>query len=393
MGIAVAWPAAPQRPAPAELLAAAAADEQVATIPGVEAWSLAAPVRAGEVFALDDGRRLRAVRAWSPGPTLWRSPSRSRDEHGSWSRRATARRAELRRRQVRRRRVTGAVLLVAVAGIGIWAAATLASGGSAEGSVRRRPVTLTATSCDHGVTAATDGPCDDDQHARDDGSGPRPPTAPRSPGSATWWLRRSYGMPPDAGRLSMAPVVGPLRARRRHLREPRGDALGRLPESKCGRSRQLLRVPGPALVRQAHDGGRLRHHERREQPRRRLRRRPASARPSALCGRPGVRWTGRPGQITILRRKGLRVAFLGFAPYPWASRLEQMRVAQALVRKAARGPTSSSSRCTPAPRARAPRTSRTAPRRSWARTAATRVASRMRSSTPAPISWSARART
>ena len=33
---------------------------------GTEAWSLDAPVRAGELFALDDGRRLRAVRAWSP---------------------------------------------------------------------------------------------------------------------------------------------------------------------------------------------------------------------------------------------------------------------------------------------------------------------------------------
>ena len=40
-----------------------------------------------------------------------------------------ARRAELRRRQVRRRRGTGAVLLLALGGIGIWAAATLASGG------------------------------------------------------------------------------------------------------------------------------------------------------------------------------------------------------------------------------------------------------------------------
>ena len=36
-----------------------------------------------------------------------------------------------------------------------------------------------------------------------------------------------------------------------------------------------------------------------------------------------------------LRRRGLRIALLGFAPYQWASRLEQIRVAQALVRKAA----------------------------------------------------------
>jgi len=57
-----------------------------------------------------------------------------------------ARRAELRRRQVRRRRATGAALLVAVAGIGIWTAATLASGGSAERTAdSMTTVTLTAT--------------------------------------------------------------------------------------------------------------------------------------------------------------------------------------------------------------------------------------------------------
>ena len=36
-----------------------------------------------------------------------------------------------------------------------------------------------------------------------------------------------------------------------------------------------------------------------------------------------------------MRRNGLRIALLGFAPYRWATRLEQVRVAQALVRKAA----------------------------------------------------------
>jgi Asp-tRNA(Asn)/Glu-tRNA(Gln) amidotransferase A subunit family amidase len=56
----------PARQAPAELLAAVAASERVATIPGVDAWSLTAPARAGELFELGDGRRARVVRAWSP---------------------------------------------------------------------------------------------------------------------------------------------------------------------------------------------------------------------------------------------------------------------------------------------------------------------------------------
>lgn len=48
-----------------------------------------------------------------------------------------------------------------------------------------------------------------------------------------------------------------------------------------------------------------------------------------------VAWTGRPGQIEVLRIRGLRIAFLGFAPYPWAARLDRIPEAVALVRRAA----------------------------------------------------------
>ena len=48
-----------------------------------------------------------------------------------------------------------------------------------------------------------------------------------------------------------------------------------------------------------------------------------------------LRWSGRPHQITILRSHGVRVAVLGFAPYPWAQSLLDIPAAQALVRKAA----------------------------------------------------------
>lgn len=48
-----------------------------------------------------------------------------------------------------------------------------------------------------------------------------------------------------------------------------------------------------------------------------------------------VAWTGKPGQIKILRVNGIRIAFLGFAPYPWASRLERIGDAVKLVRRAA----------------------------------------------------------
>jgi poly-gamma-glutamate capsule biosynthesis protein CapA/YwtB (metallophosphatase superfamily) len=44
--------------------------------------------------------------------------------------------------------------------------------------------------------------------------------------------------------------------------------------------------------------------------------------------------TGRPGEIAYTIVRGVRVAVLGFAPYPWAQSLLDLPAAQALVRKA-----------------------------------------------------------
>lgn len=49
-----------------------------------------------------------------------------------------------------------------------------------------------------------------------------------------------------------------------------------------------------------------------------------------------LEWTGRPGQITVQKVGGIRVALLGFAPYPWAQSLTDIAAAKRLVRKAAR---------------------------------------------------------
>jgi poly-gamma-glutamate capsule biosynthesis protein CapA/YwtB (metallophosphatase superfamily) len=49
----------------------------------------------------------------------------------------------------------------------------------------------------------------------------------------------------------------------------------------------------------------------------------------------GLRWSGRPGQITTVRTHGLRVAILGFAPYPWAQNFLDIPAARQLVRRAA----------------------------------------------------------
>ncbi len=50
----------------------------------------------------------------------------------------------------------------------------------------------------------------------------------------------------------------------------------------------------------------------------------------------GLRYTGKPGQVALLRRHGLRVAVVGFAPYPWAASLLDIPRATRLIRAAAR---------------------------------------------------------
>jgi hypothetical protein len=51
--------------------------------------------------------------------------------------------------------------------------------------------------------------------------------------------------------------------------------------------------------------------------------------------RAGVAATGRPDEITVLHRAGLRVALLGFAAYPWAASLTDLAGVRSLVRRAA----------------------------------------------------------
>jgi hypothetical protein len=56
----------------------------------------------------------------------------------------------------------------------------------------------------------------------------------------------------------------------------------------------------------------------------------------AALRRAGVAWTGDPGQITYLTTHGVRVAFLGFAPYGYTASLLDIPTAEAMVRTAAR---------------------------------------------------------
>jgi len=49
-----------------------------------------------------------------------------------------------------------------------------------------------------------------------------------------------------------------------------------------------------------------------------------------------LRWTGQPGQITIVRVRGIRIAVIGFAPYDWAQSLTDLPGAQRIVARASR---------------------------------------------------------
>jgi hypothetical protein len=54
----------------------------------------------------------------------------------------------------------------------------------------------------------------------------------------------------------------------------------------------------------------------------------------AALDRVGLRHTGRPGEIALLKVRGVTIAVLGFAAYPWAQSLTDIRAARALVRRA-----------------------------------------------------------
>jgi hypothetical protein len=57
----------------------------------------------------------------------------------------------------------------------------------------------------------------------------------------------------------------------------------------------------------------------------------------AALDRVGLRHTGRPAEIAVLKVRDVKVAVLGFAAYPWAQSLTDVRTARALVRKADAG--------------------------------------------------------
>jgi hypothetical protein len=148
-------------------------------------------------------------------------------------------------------------------------------------------------------------------------------------------LGSSYGLPPDGGKHSMGGVSRELHAADLtwgNLEETLSTAT----TSKCGSGSPncfafqappsyagLLRAAGFDLMNMANnhafDFGAL-----------------GRAQTVAALTRAHLGSTGAPNQITVLKRHGTTVAFLGFAPYPWAARLDHIPQAVALVKRAAK---------------------------------------------------------
>jgi hypothetical protein len=218
---------------------------------------------------------------------------------------------------LRRRAI--ALLLAAAALVGGVAAARSGSGSAASaattGSATADPISYTAASTTPATTSAPTG----------------------DPVTLEWVgdmvLGSSFGMPPDHGRESLAGVVRTLKRADLtfgNLEETMSTTSG----SKCGAGSSncyafqappayagLLRSAGFDIVNMAnnhaYDFGPV-----------------GRAQTVAALTRVKVATTGAPGQITVLEARGMRVAFLGFAPYPWASRLDRITRAVALVHKA-----------------------------------------------------------
>jgi poly-gamma-glutamate capsule biosynthesis protein CapA/YwtB (metallophosphatase superfamily) len=54
----------------------------------------------------------------------------------------------------------------------------------------------------------------------------------------------------------------------------------------------------------------------------------------AALDRANLAYTGRPGEIAVKRIRGIGVAIVGFAPYPWAQSITDLPAARKLVRRA-----------------------------------------------------------
>jgi hypothetical protein len=165
-------------------------------------------------------------------------------------------------------------------------------------------------------------------------------TPPPGPVSVVWGgdvtLGSSYGRPPDAGWPQLRGVARTLRAANLAAVNYEGT-FGPGGSSKCAGSRspdcfafqapprnaRTLARAGVDVVNHANnhafDYGARGWRSTRD-----------------ALGAAGVRATGAPGEIALLRRNGTRIALAGFSTYPWSASMSDPAEVRSLVGRAAR---------------------------------------------------------
>lgn len=225
------------------------------------------------------------------------------------------------RRRVRRRRlvVLGIVCAVVVSAIaaGAWA---LARGGGAPSSGRAVAAGKTAAPS-HSAT-------------------PTPSPSPAAASIEVGWVGDTtpgskYGMPPDGGRAlfgSLRPLLSKPDLMIANLEgtysTPGPSKCGSAPSSTCFAFQappsyaKALAWSGIDLVNTANNHS-MDYLER------------GFAQTKQALTQVGVKYAGPPNMITMVNVHGVRVAVMGFSPYPWSAPLNDIPTAVKLVRRAA----------------------------------------------------------
>jgi len=149
-------------------------------------------------------------------------------------------------------------------------------------------------------------------------------------------LGSSYGRPPHRGWPQLAGVAGILRRADLAAVNYEGT-FGSGGPSKCGGSHgancfafQAPSANAPTLHRAGIDVvNQANNHAFDFGP-------PGQRSTRAALAAAGVRPTGAPGQVQVLRRHGVRVAFVGFSTYTWSAPMSDDAAVRALVGAAAR---------------------------------------------------------
>ena len=145
-------------------------------------------------------------------------------------------------------------------------------------------------------------------------------------------LSAQQGLPPDGGRHLFGGLRGILRAPDIGTGNLEGS-LGRGGTTKCRGDCYAFQAPpryAGVFARAGFDLMNLANNHSRDAGDGGLRQ------TVAALDHARIAHTGLRGRVTIMRVRGVKVAFVGFAPYPWTSPLTDVPAARRLVRRAAR---------------------------------------------------------